>query len=89
MEKKHKSSWRMGHNGAQKKQFSRWKRVTKLMSEEKQHLGLGFLDVLDQSFKSLSGFEKILMNRKSDRKAGASDASASEEAASDEVASEV
>jgi len=63
MEKKNKSSWRMGYNGAQKKAFSRWKKVIQLMSEEKEYLGLNFLDQLDKLYKSLSGFEKTLNNR--------------------------
>ena len=61
MERKHKSSWRMSHTGAQKKAFSRWRRVTKLMTEEKECLGSLFLDELDDLFKSVSGLEKTLM----------------------------
>ena len=40
-----------------------------LMTEEKQRLGSLFLDELDPLFKSLSGFERILANRKIDRMA--------------------
>ena len=69
MENEHKSSWRMSHSGAQKKAFSRWRRVVQLMTEEKQRLGSLFLDELDPLFKSLTGFERTLMNRKIDRMA--------------------
>ena len=34
MQKKHKSSWRIGYSGAQKKALSRWRRVIGLMTEE-------------------------------------------------------
>ena len=60
MEKKHKSSWRIGCNSTQKKAFSRWRRVTELMTEEKECLSLLFLDELDHVFKLLSGFERTL-----------------------------
>ena len=67
MQKKHKSSWRIGYSGAQKKALSRWRRVIGLMTEAKQSLGSAqFLDELDKVFKSLSGFEKILGDRKID-----------------------
>ena len=79
MEKWFKSSWRNGFNGAQKKAFSRWKRVTKLMSEEKGALGPVSLNELDQEFKLLSGFEKTLMQQKIERTATVVEQAALEE----------
>ena len=67
MERKFKFSWRVGFNGAQKKAFSRWRRVMKLMTEEKEALGPVFLDELDWEFGLLTGFEKKLIQQKLER----------------------
>ena len=61
MEQHHKSAWRMGCNGTQKKALLRLRRVIQLMPEETRALGCAlFLDELDPQFKSLSGFEEML-----------------------------
>lgn len=87
IEKKHKSTWRMGYSGAQRKTFSRWKKVIALMKDEKESLGSLFLEELDKVFnKTVSGFEKTLVARKKARATDASEEAASEEAASEELA---
>ena len=72
LERQFKFSLRIGFNGSQKKAFLQWKRVTKLMTEEKEALGPVFLDELDEEFKLLTGFEKTLLQQKIGRTTAAS-----------------